>query len=90
MGGFDEEIYYSLVRVGDTLLQLGESWPLVQDAYLHAWEFRPTRAEALHAIARWYRDQQRYQLAYLFAERAAAIPLPPYLDGLQRPPCRAA
>lgn len=76
MGGFDEEIYYSLVRVGDTLLQLGESWPLVQDAYLHAWEFRPTRAEALHAIARWYRDQQRYQLAYLFAERAAAIPLP--------------
>ena len=22
--------------------------------------------------------------------RAAAIPLPPYLDGLQRPPCRAA
>lgn len=76
MGGFDEEIYYSLARVGDTLLALGEPWPSVQDAYLRAWEFRPTRAEALHAIARCYRDQQRYQLAYLFAERAAAIPLP--------------
>ncbi|MDG4663895.1 glycosyltransferase [Mycobacterium sp. 236(2023)] len=76
MGGFDEETYYSLLRVGDTLLNLGKPWPLVQDAYLRAWEYRPTRAEALYVIARCYRDQQRYQLGYLFAERAAAIPLP--------------
>lgn len=76
MGGFDEEVYYSLTRVADTMSRLGEPWPLVQDAYLRAWEYRPWRAEALYAIARQYRDDQRYQLGHLFAERAARIPLP--------------
>lgn len=76
MAGFDEEVYYSLVRVADTMLRLGEPWPLVQDAFLRAWEYRPSRAEALYAIARWYRDEQRYQLGHLFAERAAQIPMP--------------
>lgn len=76
MGGFDEEVYYSLLRVANTLHELGETWPVVQDAYLRAWEHRPTRAEALYAIARHYREEQRYLLGYFFAERAAAIPLP--------------
>ena len=81
MGGFDEEVYYSLSRVAETMLRLGEPWPEVQDAYLCAWEVRPTRAEALYAIARCYRMEKRYQLGYLFAQRAASIPLPQQ-DGL--------
>ncbi|ABM12100.1 glycosyltransferase [Mycolicibacterium vanbaalenii] len=76
MAGFDEEVYYALVRVADTMLRLGEPWPPVQDAFLRAWEYRPWRAEALYAVARWYRDEQRYQLGHLFAERAARIPMP--------------
>ncbi|WP_349269787.1 hypothetical protein MPNTM1_00243 [Mycolicibacterium parafortuitum] len=76
MVGYDEETYYSLARVGECMLYLDHPWPDVQDAYLRAWEFRPTRAEPLHAIASWYRNQQRYQLGYLFARRAAEIPLP--------------
>ena len=76
MAGYNEEIYYSLLRLGDTMSRLDEPWPDVQNTYLRAWEFRPTRAEALYAIARRYRTDQRYQLGYLFAERAAQIPLP--------------
>lgn len=76
MGGFDEEVYYSLARVAESMLRLGEPWPEVQDAYLRAWEFRPTRAEPLYMIALRYRNDQRYQLGYLFAERAAQIPVP--------------
>lgn len=76
MAGFDEEIYCSLMRVADTMARLDEPWPAVLDVYLRAWEFRPSRAEPLHAIAHRYRNDQRYQLGYLFAERAAAIPLP--------------
>ncbi len=76
MVGFQEETYYAMARVGDAMLRLGEPWPDVQDAYLKAWEFRPWRAEPLYAIARCYRLDQRYQLGYLFAERAARIPLP--------------
>ena len=76
MAGYDEETYYSLARVAECMLRLGEPWPDVQDAYLRAWEFRPARAEPLYSIASWYRNQQRYQLGYLFAQRAANIALP--------------
>jgi hypothetical protein len=77
MGGVsDEWIYIALLRVAESMAQLDAPWPEVQNAYLRAWEFRPTRAEPLHHIARWYREQQRYRLGYLFAERAAQIPLP--------------
>lgn len=76
MGGWDEELYYALFRVAESMSQLGDPWPEVQDAYLCAWEFRPVRAEPLHAIARQYRIDQRFRLGHLFAERAADIPLP--------------
>jgi glycosyltransferase involved in cell wall biosynthesis len=76
MGGWAEEIYYAMWQVAQSMLRLNEPWPDIQDAYLRAWEFRPTRAEPLHAIAARYRTEQRYQLGYFFAERAAEIPLP--------------
>jgi hypothetical protein len=43
---------------------------------MRAWEFRPTRAEPFYGIARHYSAAKRYRLGYLFAERAAQIPLP--------------
>ena len=76
MGGSDEEVYYSMVRVAESMAKLDWPWLVVQDAYLKAWEFRPTRAEALHAIARRYREEQRYLPGHLFAQRAARIPFP--------------
>jgi hypothetical protein len=76
MGGDDEEVYYAMYRIAESMLNLGEPWPDVEDAYLRAWQFRPIRAEPLHAIAVRYRLEQRYKFAYLFAERAAKIPLP--------------
>jgi hypothetical protein len=56
--------------------KLGEPWPEVQDAFLRAWEFRPTRAETLYEIAFRYRADERYHLGHLFAKRAAEIPIP--------------
>lgn len=76
LGGWDQEVYYALWRIAESMARQGESWLDVQDAYLRAWEFRPTRAEALYAVARHYRLAKRYRLAYLFAEHAARIPLP--------------
>ncbi len=76
MGGWDEEVYYALFRCGECQVLLGAPWSEIQDAYLRAWETRPVRAEPLHALARQYRIEGRHQLGYLFAERAASIPLP--------------
>ena len=76
MGGINEEIYYAMFHLAQSMQQLDEPWPHVEDAYLRAWYFRPTRAEPLLPIATGYRHAQRYRLAYLFAQRAAVIPVP--------------
>ena len=71
-----EEVYWAMLRLGHSMEKLGEPWPDVQDAYLRAWELRPTRAEPLYALARWYANENRHRLGYLFAVRAAEIPPP--------------
>ena len=76
LGGSDEEVYGAMYRLAASMSKLGEPWPDVEDAYLKAWQIRPTRAEPLHAIAFRYRIERRYKFAYLFAESAAKIPLP--------------
>ena len=76
MGGWEEEVYYSMFRVAEAMAKLGEPWPDVQDAYLKAWNYRPTRGEALHALARHCRIAQKYPLGHLFAARAASLPPP--------------
>lgn len=76
MGGWEEEVYYSLFRVAEAMAFANEPWPDVQDAYLRAWNMRPSRAEALHALAKHHRTARRYALGHLFAERAASLPLP--------------
>lgn len=76
IGGPGEEIWFALWRVAESMARLDMPWPDVQDAYLRAWDFRPIRAEPLYAIARRHRMEERYHLGYLFAKRAAQIPLP--------------
>jgi tetratricopeptide (TPR) repeat protein len=77
MGGFsEEETYFAMLRIAQSIAQLDTPWPEVQDAYLRAWQFRPIRAEALYFLALQCRIDKRYQLGHLFASRAAQIPLP--------------
>lgn len=76
IGAEDEDIFLALLRIAQSLEKLDTPWLDVQDAYMRAWEFRPTRAEPFYGIARHYSAERRYRLGYLFAERAAQIPLP--------------
>jgi len=76
MGSSDQDIYYSMLRNADAMAKTDAPWLDVQEAYLKAWEFRPTRAEALYAVARRYQVDKRYRAGYLFAKKAAEIPLP--------------
>lgn len=76
MGDWDQMTYYSKLKLAEMMDKLGEPWPDVMDAYLQAWEYRPTRADALLAIAIHYRVLGRYEMGYLFASRAASIPHP--------------
>lgn len=76
MGGWDEEVFLSLLRVAECSAALGDPWPEVLDAYLKAWAYRPTRVEPLCCIATHYRNQREWQLGYFFAERAAQLTVP--------------
>ena len=76
MGGSPEEVHIAMAEIAHMMQRLGEPWPDVQDALLRAWEFRPTRAEPLYTIARWYRIERHFELGYEYARRAAEIPLP--------------
>ncbi|HPX38328.1 MAG TPA: glycosyltransferase [Mycobacterium sp.] len=76
MGGWEEEVFYSLWRIATATEMLGEPAAQVQAAYLRAWEYRPSRAEPLHDLACYFRKAGKYLRGHLFAERAAAIPMP--------------
>ena len=76
MGGWEEECYYSLFRVALSEISKNSDWAVVQQKLLDSFDYRPCRAEPLHAIARFLRMNGRPRAAYLFAKHAATIPYP--------------
>ena len=76
MGGWEEEVYVSLLNVANLGRDLG--WPdeAVVHAYLQAYQARPRRAETLEALARFFRMKEQWNLALLFAEKGLAIRRP--------------
>ena len=76
MGGWEEECYYSLFRVALIAMAQEKEWPVIQQKLLDAYDYRPCRAEPLHAIARTLRMMGRPRAAYMFAKEAANIPFP--------------
>ncbi len=76
MGGWDEEVFYSLYQIAVLGDRLGVERPLVLYAYLRAYESRPRRAEPLRALAAHFRNTADWSQAELFARAAVAIPRP--------------
>jgi tetratricopeptide (TPR) repeat protein len=75
MGGWDEEVFYSLYQVG-VLRELMGDWPAAAGALVEAWNYRPTRVEPLYQLARGYRSRDAHHAAHLFALRALDRPPP--------------
>jgi glycosyltransferase involved in cell wall biosynthesis len=68
LGEWKEEVYMSLIYLGDTLLRWDDQQHNTQAlmAWLEAYEVLPYRVESLYRLCRFYRMQQRPQLAMLF------------------------
>lgn len=77
MGGWEEEVYYSLFRLGIISAIQERPWTEIQQRFMQSWNYRPCRAEPLHQIARMYRGANEPRLGNLFAKMAIDIPLPP-------------
>ncbi|WP_308569655.1 glycosyltransferase [uncultured Haemophilus sp.] len=75
LGGWVEEVYYSLLQIGLLKEQLDAPLEDVQTAFLTAYEYRPQRAESLYYLARYLRHKDRIKLAYIYALAAISIPL---------------
>lgn len=75
MGGWAEEVWYSLLQVALLKERLDYPDDEVIKSYLKAYEYRPRRAESLYHLARYLREQERYDLAYIYASQAASTPM---------------
>jgi glycosyltransferase involved in cell wall biosynthesis len=76
MGGWEEEVWYSLYQCAKLSQQLNKPYETIISRYLAAYEARPQRAETLTALATYLRDRKEWHKASLFAQAAASVPLP--------------
>jgi glycosyltransferase involved in cell wall biosynthesis len=84
MEGWEEETWYAAYQVARMRHLLGIAWPLVLDAYLRAYSFRPTRLEPLYHVARYHRLNNEPDLAYLYARAVIDTPYPDDLLFIER------
>jgi tetratricopeptide (TPR) repeat protein len=75
MGGWEEEVFYSLYQVGVLQVRMGD-WPRAVTALIAAWEYRPARIEPLHVLASTLRLRGEYRAACLFAKHGLGSPKP--------------
>ena len=75
LGGWYEEVYYSLLQIALLKIELNAPLDEVQNLLLAAYEYRPQRAESLYHLARQLRFYDKIKLAYIYATTAVSIPL---------------
>tara|TARA_E500000305_G_scaffold100310_2_gene93110 strand:- start:1137 stop:2402 length:1266 start_codon:yes stop_codon:yes gene_type:complete len=75
-GGWEEEVFYSMYRVGICNVLLERPWNQIQDAFLQCWAYRPCRIEPLWQLSRLYRNNGNPRLAYLFANQGLQVGYP--------------
>ncbi len=76
MGGWEEEVYWSMVQVGDMLYKIGLPSSIVAEAFKLAHSYRPHRAEALYCLVQIYINHGLYDQAYGFLKTHDSV-LPP-------------
>lgn len=74
--GWDEERFVAQLEVGRISIRLEKNEAVVLAELLAAYNLRPTRAEPLYELARYYRLKNGYAMATLFAKAGAQTPRP--------------
>jgi glycosyltransferase involved in cell wall biosynthesis len=76
MGGWDQEIFWSLYKSATLQEHVGKPKAAIIHAYCRAFQFRPSRAEPLYRLVQYFLKEQEPILAYLLAKEALSIPMP--------------
>lgn len=70
MGGWEEEVYYSMYMIAKISEKMGKDAATVTELYSRAWEYRPSRLEAVFHTMRKLREQQRFLIAFAYGDVA--------------------
>ena len=76
MGGWGDEVFYSLYQVARLQQQLKQPWPRILASYLAAFESLPSRVEPLFWIGLNYQHRKQHAAAMVFFERGLAVAAP--------------
>lgn len=76
MGGWIEEVWYSLYQIAEIQQRMGAPWAEVMQSYLLTYQTKPDRAEPLYKLGIHHQGRREFHLAYLFFRQAMAIPYP--------------
>lgn len=77
MGGWDEELFWSLMQIGLIQEWMNMDAATVIEGYKKAYAYRPTRAEPLYHLCNYYREKLgNCAEAYKIACQGLAVPLP--------------
>ncbi len=69
MGGWGEEVYYSLLQAGILYAETGH-WPQAMDTLSAAWQSRPQRLEACYELASRLRKRGHHHVAHALVRAA--------------------
>lgn len=75
LSGWDEENWHALYQAARLMDKAGHPEGAVINAYLRAYEFRPSRAESLVWLGIYMRSRQRFLMARFFLNEAIRIPM---------------
>jgi glycosyltransferase involved in cell wall biosynthesis len=76
MGGWDEEMYVSLVEAARCRIDLDKNDAKTLDILTKAYNFRPTRLEAPYYIVQHYRLTDKHIMGYTFGKSLVSLPYP--------------
>lgn len=74
LGGWPEEVYYAKYMIAAQKAHLKRNDEEVIDAFMQAWEYRPSRLDAIYDLIRFLGAKGRFTFAYALATIAMRIP----------------
>jgi glycosyltransferase involved in cell wall biosynthesis len=80
MGGWEEEIFWSLLQVALMLQRLELPIAMTIEGYKEAHLYRPHRAESAYYLSEIYNNQGNYENAYALLKKQTSIPKPTKKD----------
>lgn len=75
MGGWDQEMFWSMLQIARMQEALGKPQEEVLGGFYKAYNYRSSRAEPIYQLAHYYRLKEDYAAGYLMASIGTKIPL---------------